>query len=608
MTGPGTLSQLVKHAKPLVSVTKHSAPGLMPISSSLSEPQVTKDFTMSSSSSATVLDPRIPIPKSKRNASSTAESHQKAKKEISKGKSNSCSQSSQITSLSQTLGQDSTGKDLAYGNFFSTFSEAMSKKLWLPTETGSVGLPLNFCPGSFRSIRSNSWFSMKQFQVTMPRWPQMFYPFSRSMLVESMEKDPIKTEKHKNKESKTQNSKVITRALKIRIYPHSDDKPVIHSWFGSARYTYNMALDAVENLGMAINFISLRNRWVTKRNLLKDFKFKDKGWLFDTPKHIREGAIRDLVHAYETNFAKKKTNPKHHFKIKHRIKKDLENSIVLDRQNLSFSADGTQLRICPKSLKHPIRMELKDPAFKQLPKKIEVTCRLSMTRSGRYFIHVPVKRTVQDPENQGIQNAEPRICAVDPGVSPFMGVYSPTPAIAYQIGVQDKFQLEKIVAKLDRVLWKAKRIPVKTLRKKLMKAYYRGRERLEQKIRHMHLLTARFLVNHFDIILYPEFHVKSMVRRGPKRKIRQRTVKNLYNWNFYKFKQILTQKAEEMGKTLKIVSERDTSRTCGMCFVINPNLGGLKTFKCVNPKCQVTYDRDVAGGARNIFLKNFGLI
>lgn len=610
MTRPSNFSLHAKHAKSLGSVIRHSATGRIPSVSSSSAPQETRDFTMSNSSLGTNLVQNLnkTIINS---ALSIAESLPTGRRRISKDKSSSCNPDSLTTNLSLISGPDSTGNALALGSFYTMFSEAMSKKLWLPTETDSAGLPLNCCIGSFNSIRSNSWFSMRQFQAKTPSWPQMFCPFSKSMLVESTAKDLIKTKTNSSIVSKKPKGKTqattVTRSLKIRIYPHHEDKNTIRSWFGGARYTYNLGLDGVEKLGMKINEYSLRNRWVTAKNLHKDPEFQSE-WLLKVPKHIREGAIHDLVQAYKTNFEKKKLNPNHTFQVKYRVKKDRESSIVLDRQCLSYTKNGAKLRIYPKMLKHDIAWESNDPGVKHMPKKFDKTCRLSMSRSGKLFIHILFEKSVQAPENQGSLKHEPRICAVDPGVSPFMAIWSPTAGKAFQIGVKDKFKLEKWVSRLDGMLYQAKRTSVKSLRYRRMKAYYRGREKLENRLRHMHVLTARFLTQNFDIILYPHFHVKSMVRNGPKRKIRQRTVKDLYHWNFHKFKMILAQKAEEMSKRLIFVSERDTSRTCTNCFVINPKLGGSKVFRCVNPQCLITYDRDVSGGARNIFLKNHTLI
>ena len=50
------------------------------------------------------------------------------------------------------------------------------------------------------------------------------------------------------------------------------------------------------------------------------------------------------------------------------------------------------------------------------------------------------------------------------------------------------------------------------------------------------------------------------------------------------------------------VGEAYTSRTCGLCGTLNHDLGGAKTFQCVDEHCGVQIDRDV-NGARNILLR-----
>jgi hypothetical protein len=51
-----------------------------------------------------------------------------------------------------------------------------------------------------------------------------------------------------------------------------------------------------------------------------------------------------------------------------------------------------------------------------------------------------------------------------------------------------------------------------------------------------------------------------------------------------------------------IVNEAYTTKTCGMCGIINNNVGSKEIFKCVNSLCKYTMDRDIQA-ARNIYLR-----
>ena len=80
------------------------------------------------------------------------------------------------------------------------------------------------------------------------------------------------------------------------------------------RATYNAALERIKtHPNTRINMYSLRNRFVNACNIPAA-----KRYLLNTPKHVREGAIDDLVGAFKTNFAKHKSNPGHRFDVKFR--------------------------------------------------------------------------------------------------------------------------------------------------------------------------------------------------------------------------------------------------------------------------------------------------
>jgi len=83
--------------------------------------------------------------------------------------------------------------------------------------------------------------------------------------------------------------------------------------------------------------------------------------------------------------------------------------------------------------------------------------------------------------------------------------------------------------------------------------------------------------------------------------IRKKTVRGMYNWWHYIFRQRLLVKAELVpGCTIIECDEPYTSKTCGACGSIHKNLGGRKVFAC--PKCGYRANRD-ASAARNIMLR-----
>ena len=95
------------------------------------------------------------------NVSVIAGSPPSVRKTTCKGKSLTCNRSSQTTRSSQTLDPESISRGEASGPFWSSQAKELSPKLWLPTETASAASLSNSWNGSFTSMESNSWFSIK---------------------------------------------------------------------------------------------------------------------------------------------------------------------------------------------------------------------------------------------------------------------------------------------------------------------------------------------------------------------------------------------------------------------------------------------------------------
>lgn len=395
-----------------------------------------------------------------------------------------------------------------------------------------------------------------------------------------------------------------------------------------------MALDATKFQGMKINEEKLRDRFVTNHRIDRDPAIQEttKKWLKETPTHVRAGAIRDLKKAYQNEFDKCKADSSHHFKMKFRSKKRAT-SIELETSAFKKSKDQdpeSTFRLYQKILKDPIGYDAKTTTKLGIDLAThDRYMRMSMTKLGRFYLHIPYTKPMKATfggvphegegaaESQGKEDGNglksqtghssmtnPRMASVDPGVSPFLCVWSPTSHECYQVGMKDKFKLEKWILKADRVLTMAQHFPIKNIRRKYYKAYWRLREKIWNRVKDMHEKTAIWLCSNFDVIFYSKFQISSMVNKELKRKINKRTSRNLYSWNFYKFRKTLEHKAEELGKKVHLVDEHYTSKTCTSCGFVKYNLSG-KVYRC--DSCKSVIDRDVVG-ARNIFLKNVHLL
>src|SRR5437764_10189607 len=110
--------------------------------------------------------------------------------------------------------------------------------------------------------------------------------------------------------------------LKIRLYPNSEEKQKLLKWIGTARWTYNQSLAAINSDIKNKNKKYLRANYITRSEKFEDPNLK---WVLDTPRHVRDAAMLDLLKNYKSNIAAKRKN----FKLKFRSKKDRLQSIVI---------------------------------------------------------------------------------------------------------------------------------------------------------------------------------------------------------------------------------------------------------------------------------------
>jgi putative transposase len=131
----------------------------------------------------------------------------------------------------------------------------------------------------------------------------------------------------------------------------------------------------------------------------------------------------------------------------------------------------------------------------------------------------------------------------------------------------------------------------------MKKAEGRLRDRIRNLIDELHHKAARFLVDHFDVILLPLFEGTNMVGKAS-HKLRRKSVSSLLTFAHYRFKQFLKHKAFETGKCVLEVCEAYTSKTISWTGEVVHNLGGSRVIRSGGTKM----DRDI-NGARGVFLR-----
>jgi len=349
---------------------------------------------------------------------------------------------------------------------------------------------------------------------------------------------------------------------------------MLNEWINTTRYVYNRALASVKSGENKMNWMELRNQFVTSKN-----NDKVASWELNTPKDIRAGGIRDLNKAYISAISNLKRNNIKSFKLGFR-KKKMPFSIEIPKS--AIKVDGYSVSLYKTFLKDKIKTG-KDKSIIGMP--IEYDCRLK-NENNKWFLYIPYKAHL----DYRIPKYE--ICSLDPGVRKFQTLYSENKVMKIEL---KKDKLNKLYNKIDK--YKSLRTSKKIKKTHITRRINKTNFQISNLIDDMHYKLINELTLTYRHILLPKFESQDMVRRN-KISIVNRRMNTLKH---YKFQQRLVNKCELMNcSNVIICTEEYTSQTCGVCGELNKELKTSEIFNCKN--CKLEIDRDV-NGARNIYIK-----
>ena len=170
--------------------------------------------------------------------------------------------------------------------FWNEFVAEMSKKLWLPTKTGSQGSALTLLNGYAKNTNAKSWFSIT---TTSALTKNSYKISSQSYTVSlpgSIQSEELKTKSKKSYKTSPRHKKSdkpqASRTRKIRIYPDANFNTFLKRLMAATRYIYNRTIEVLRN-GFSGSNYDLRS-YVKKLDLPQ--------WVKDAPEHPKEYAIR----------------------------------------------------------------------------------------------------------------------------------------------------------------------------------------------------------------------------------------------------------------------------------------------------------------------------
>ena len=131
-----------------------------------------------------------------------------------------------------------------------------------------------------------------------------------------------------------------------------EQKRVLLNWMGTKRYVYNRVLEKIKKDKESVNFYSLRNKYVIKKN-----NSNVSEWETKTPKDIRASAIKDLVNNIKSNYAFLKRRTIKGFKMSFLSRKRSIPSIEIPKSAITMSSKD--IMIYPRYISTPIKRDKK---------------------------------------------------------------------------------------------------------------------------------------------------------------------------------------------------------------------------------------------------------
>ena len=525
----------------------------MKAKSKASKTRLDKDFTMSSPTNAVQLElPLFAIVASVQPNSETT----------LPDRSNLCGSNIQTPKSSKTSAQDSTSREKDCKPYWSDSCEAISSQLLLPVETDCVGSDLSYSSSWSSKTVEKSWFLTEVCTVQKPSLQPIFLPSFMSFRAEC-----------------TDSEATARKSRKIRLFLNSEQKELLKQWFGVSRFVYNTTIKYLQEPGTKANWMGI------KTEILKGLP----EWAKSVPFQIKSIAIKDAclaVKAAKKGFKKDGQIRKCRF----RSRKDTKQSIFIPKSAIKDC--GVYHSILGKCrLKEALPTEFSDG-------------RLTLAY-GEYYLVVSEQVQPVQTDNQGSQcglGVSPsgasgvRLVALDPGVRTFMTFFSET-SFGW-LGNDSNLYIQKLCFRLDKLVSRLVKAPAKQKRR-LKKAASRLRCQIKNLVKELHHKTARFLVDNFDVILLPTFETSQMVSKS-RRKLRNKSVRQMLTLSHYEFKTFLKWKAWEQSKTVIDCNEAYTSKTVSWTGEIINNLGGARTIKSLSTGLRMNRDLN---GARGIFLR-----
>lgn len=469
------------------------------------------------------------------------------------------------------LGLDLILKDGDLSPFWKGSSEALSKKLLLPTMTDLQELDLNL-------FSSSANISIQNLQFCQIKTIGHLSQNSMKNLFQSSPITPLNSMECVN----------IKYCRKIRFYPTNPQIEYFKKCFGTTRYLYNKTIKMYNQEKFKLNIITARSI-IMKNN--KDMNDDDpEKWLIEIPYDTRQLAISAALDAIKSSFALLKNGHINKFSMKMKSKKDKKQIFYVDDKAIK------NLNLFPTKLNDHSKLIVKKK-YKKYYNYIPDSDCIIQKDGFNYYILIPKEKEIKIDVNR-----KENIISLDPGIRTFQSFYTPDGIVGDLGNSQLKNKIMKYEKKIDilksinqKMKNQEKNSHTKRKILKIERKCFRLRTKVLNIIKDFQWKTSSFLCKTYKIILLPIFKSQEL-----KNNLNEKNNRLLDLLSHYKFQEKMKYQAIKYNCDLKIVTEEYTTKTCGKCGCINNFIGSSKIFWC--NKCNVTLERDYQA-ARNILIK-----
>ena len=377
----------------------------------------------------------------------------------------------------------------------------------------------------------------------------------------------------------------MLRGIKVRLYPNKEQQTRLNQVLGCYRFVYNKTLELKKNAydedktNLKLTDIS---KWF-HGTLLKDENY---AWLQEQNTKVMKQSIRQMLTAYSNFFKQHNGFPK--FKSKK------------EKQSALFPSEAISKRNTFNERKITLTQDLKDIRFRcsnlyfkrlQVHKDCIRSATVSRTKSGNYFLSI----LVDIPKEELVKFIHTnQSVGIDLGVKDFVITSD-----------GEVFKNKHFFKKQEK---KVKRLQ-KQLSKKVKGSHNREKQRIRiakaferltnQKDAYIHSVVNA-LLSLYDLICMEDLNVRGMLKN-------HKLAKAIQEVGFYKFKQILLDKASVNGKQVVFVDRfYPSSKTCHNCGYVKKDLT-LSDREWVCPICGEHLERDI-NAAINILIEGLRII